>query len=296
MHVQNVQDKKLETGSSGMAQVNDNTYLAVYDLKNFQKGYRLGLISSYADSITVVPIKVENWVSEGGIPSDLEAISVIPDRPYEFLMTESGNWQGNLGRIFHIKLNIISRSAEVLGVFQLPMIHKNDIGLTGDQYEGIACVKNDDGAYQVILAERGGSSAYPNGLLKWANIDFTTHQINFSEQGKTGIPVAAPGEWSNASSKRDLTDLYIDKNGELWAAASQDLGDSGPFNSIIYKVGNTNSSNNAPFTVFGTLEVYKSLSGYKIEALSGPSIAAPASKFTFGTEDEIYGGTWRPIE
>lgn len=289
-------DLDLDPGSSGMEQIDDHTFIAVYDLKNFQKGPRIGLIQSYADSINVHAIEVSNWQSDEGIPSDLEAICAIPGRSHEFLMNESGNWQGKLGRIFHIKLDLESKSAKVLGVIKMPMINKNDIGLTGDQYEGIACILNTEQTYQIILAERGGSEAYPHGLLKWANLDLDNHQLTFSDKGKAGIQVIAPGSWVNETSKRDITDLHIDKEGTIWAAASQDNGDAGPFNSVIYKLGRVNMDGEVPFTINENLEVYKMLSGYKIEALSGPSSAAPSSNLSFGTEDEIYGGTWRPIE
>ena len=288
--------KKLEAGSSGMAQVDASSFLAVYDLKNFQEGVRLGLIQTYADSIRVHPIFVDDWKSDESIPSDLEGITKIPGREQEYLLCESGNWQGKLGRIFHIRLDVPGKQAEVLGIIQIPMQHRNDFNIVGDQYEGIACFSSSNDKLKVLLAERGGSEAYPDGILKWAEINLSTLEIVFSEQGLKGIKIKSPGTWKSETNKRDLTDLYIDVQGALWASASQDLSDSGPFHSVIYKVGSMKPGASIPVNILENLEVYKEFPSYKIEALSGPTNAVAGSRFSFGTEDEIYGGTWRPVE
>jgi len=294
--VSKADSKKLDVGSSGMAQVNSNSFLAVYDLKSFEKGVRLGLIQTYADSIRVHPVRVSDWKSGENIPSDLEGITKVSGREDEYLICESGNWQGEQGRIFHMKLNLQGRSAEVLGIIQLPMQKRNDFNLVGDQYEGIANFHLAEDRFTVLLAERGGSDAYPNGILRWGEIDLSSYTISFAKEGLKGIEIESPGSWKSETNKRDLTDLFVDQEGVIWASASQDLSDSGPFHSVIYKLGNMTSQSDIPVNISEGLQLYKEFPSYKIEALSGPSSAVPGSKFSFGTEDEIYGGTWRPVD
>lgn len=281
---------KLSGGSSGMTQLDDQSYLLVYDYKNFEKGPRLGILRTYTDSIAVTPVLIDDWKDEGGIASDLEAVCPVPGANNEFLITESGNWQGKLGRVFHILLSDNQEKATVLGVFKIPMKHENNIGLTGDQYEAIQCL-NVGGEIILLMGERGGSAVNPEGRLYSAKLDFVSYALTFLNDG---IDILAPGAWDDASPKRDITDFYIDEEGILWTAASQDFGDTGPFRSMIYQIAKIDMKT-------GTLDLIINgkaieVPGFKIEALSGPSAAAPYGQMSFGTEDEIYGGAWRIIQ
>lgn len=89
--------------------------------------------------------------------------------------------------------------------------------------------------------------------------------------------------------------MHIDHNGIIWASASGDQGDAGPFYSVIYKLGKINQMNpQKPISIFDTLTIGREIYGFKIEALSGPQKDINCTH-TFGTEDEIYGGVLRPI-
>ena len=286
---------KVSGGSSGMAQIDPTTYIAVYDLKSFEEGVRVGIISTYPDSIVVEAVYIDDWNDEGGKSSDLESISKIPGRTNEFLMAESGNWQGKGGRIFHFKLDRKTNSAEILGVTQFPMLAENNFNVTGDQYEGMACLAKSDNEITLLLAERGGSDIFTSGILKWANYNLLDHTISFTTDGKKGIKIDAPGEWPDPATNRDITDLRIDKQNRVWAAASQDLGDAGPFYSTIYELGTLSGDPERPVSVHQKLEAWREIPGFKIEALSGASLSAPSSLISFGTEDEFYGGVWRAI-
>jgi hypothetical protein len=288
---------KLSGGSSGMEQISPNSYLAVYDIKVHKKGPRVGLITitEATESFEVAPIEVKTWEAEGP-SSDLESVCKIPDRPNEFLLAESGNWQGKFGRVFHIKLDISKLSAQVIGSFKIPMIHKNDKGLTGDQYEAMTCLPYDGNQKILLLGERGGSDKNPNGIVRWGILDLDKHQFQMDGKGKKGISIDAPGNWTNPSSKRDITDFHIDNEGFIWSAASEDNGDLGPFYSVIYQLGKINKhSTTQPIEVFEEIKIWKGVPGFKIEAVSGPSKGIKAN-LSFGTEDEIYGGVWRAIQ
>ena len=117
-----------------------------------------------------------------------------------------------------------------------------------------------------------------------------------SEIGIKGVDVNVPGNWMNIQIQRGTLQIFIlIRKGGIWGAASEDHGDSGPFYSVIYKLGKVNLLNKErPFIVYDTIRVAKDVSGFKIEALSGPCKNINSSH-SFGTEDEIYGGVWRPI-
>lgn len=290
-----IEPLKLSGGSSGMVQIDDQSYLVVYDLKNFKDGVRVGLIKISDEAIKVTPITINSWDEEGQ-SSDLESICDIPGRAGEYLIAESGNWQGKLGRLFHIQLNAPNSTATVLGSVKLPMLHKNDIGLTGDQYEAILCLPYSDKERLVLLGERGGSAVNPTGLIRWGILDLEKHEFRMTDSGQKGIPVTAPGTWVDAKSKRDITDFHVDAAGDIWTAACEDQGDAGPFYSVIYKVGKLDPSNKEqPFQVFNTIDIWKEITGFKIEALSGP-VKNIDCTHSFGTEDEMYGGVWRAIK
>lgn len=284
----------IQTGrSSGMTNVNDSTYVVVYDVKTYKpEAERLGIIQVTSDGFRVFPIHVEFWGDEG-IASDLESICEVPGKNNEFLVAESADWQGKLGRVFHIRVYIPQRKAEILNVFRLPLSHQNDFGKTGDQYEGIHCLNRSDGKYTVILTERGGSMVYPRGVIRWGIWDMKTNEFSMTEPGRFGIEVNAPGNWVDPRTKRSITDLYVDEHDAVWAAASDDEGDFGPFYSVIYKLGKI-SKGDIPIVVDSNLKVAKEIYGFKIESLAGPAKGLNCTH-SFGTEDEDYGGVWRPI-
>ncbi len=289
-----IQTLKLSGGSSGMEQIDDHSYLAVYDLKRNSANARLGLIRVTPSSLIVSPIKVDSWGDEG-IANDLESICAIPERKNEYLLAESGNWQGKFGRIFHVKVDTLTLSATVLGSTKIPMLFRNDMTVVGDQYEAIICLPYDKGHRIVMLGERGGSDNNPHGVVRWGLLNLEDHSFHMGDEGLAGIPVTVPGNWVHTETKRDITDFHLDAKGDIWAAASEDLGDKGPFYSVIYKLGRLDLENKErPFSVFESITTRKAVTGFKIEALSGPCKGISASH-AFGTEDEIYGGVWRPI-
>lgn len=293
MH-QEIDPLKLSGGSSGMEKLNDQSYLVVYDIKNFKEGARVAMINVTDEAIQVSPIQVSGWGTDG-IASDLESICKIPGTTDEYFIAESGNWKGNLGRIFHIKIDTTQQTASVLGITKLPFKHINSPGVVGDQYEAMACLPYSEDERILILAERGGSKINPRGNIKWGIYNLVTHQLKFSDTGIKGINVNAPGNWTDTNNKRDITDLHIDPEGGIWAAASEDTGDVGPFYSVIYKLGQIQTSNKEqPLSIYSESPKWVPISGFKIEALSGPSKHINATH-SFGTEDEIYGGVWRAI-
>jgi len=280
-------------GSSGMVQISDNQYLTVYDLKRFEDGPRMGLVTILPDDLKVEPLEVTGW-DETGISSDLESICVIPGKANQFLMAESGAWQENTGRIFHVRLDTSNCTVTVLGHFNIPEIHPNDFGVVGDQYEAMLCLPYEEEKVIVVLGERGGSEVNPKGIIRWGVADLESYELAIEGAGLKGIQVSAPGEWTQET-HRHITDFFIDEKGFLWTAGCEDVGDLGPFYSVIYKVGMLNKNNtDLPIDTSIDCLTYKVIDGFKIEALSGSAAGIDATH-SFGTEDELFGGVWRPI-
>ena len=265
-----IQPLKLSGGSSGMAKLGDNSYLVVYDIKNFREGVRVAMVKINEETIQVAPITISGW-GEEGISSDLESICKIAGKTDEYLIAESGNWKGDLGRIFHIKVDTANRSANILGITKLPLKNINKPESVGDQYESMATLPYDENNRILILAERGGSKVNPNGIVRWGMYNVATHQLNFSEAGMTGFEVKAPGNWTDENGKRDITDLHIDSEGGIWASASEDLSDLGPFYSVIYKIGQLDDSNKErPFTIYSDFPTWRPFQGLKLKRSRAP--------------------------
>lgn len=293
-HKPTIHLSKLNGGSSGMEKIDDQSFLVVYDIKSHRAGTRLAMLKITTDELLISPINISGW-GEEGIASDLESICKIPEKPNEFFIAESGNWEGKIGRIFHIQVDTANLTAQVLGITKLPFEYLNNLDIVGDQYEAISCLPYSKNERILILGERGGSVVNPRGIIRWGVYDLRTHQLNFSPLGIKGIAVNAPGEWINESEKRDITDLHIDSVGGIWASASEDISELGPFYSVIYKIGQVDSSKKEqPFDIYNTFTIWNVVAGFKIEALSGP-VKNINSTHSFGTEDELYGGVWRPI-
>lgn len=280
---------------SGMAQHGPAVYLVVHDVKSHRDGPRLGLVEITAeDGARYLPLEVEDWKHPDGRASDLESVCPLPGHPGEYLAAESGSWEGRVGRAFHLR--VTGGEAEVLRAFELPFLADNYDGHTGDQFEGVACVARDDGGILVILGERGGSGTYPDGLLRWGTLDLDGGTLSWRDGGRTFLEVEAPGPWpAGASEPRAISDLHAAPDGTLWAAATPDAGDNGPFRSVVYRLGEITAGAAEPVALVPDPSAAWILDGLKVEALAAPTALVPDSVLSFGSEDESYGGVWRPL-
>ena len=274
--------------------IDDTHYLAVHDEKSHETGPRISVLEVAADrELVVSPVSPAGWQHPEGRSNDLEGVCAIPDRDGEFLLVEAGHYRGDYGRMFHVVVDITATpyNVEVLHAFDLPEFDADD-----DDIEGIACAARKDGRTLVILGERGGSLAYPTGLLRWVVIDLNAPgSLKFTEEGAAGKPVDAPGSWTDSSGNRDISGLHLDSENVLWAAASEDLGYTGPFNSIVYKVAEVRIDDPDPIRVIEAPSVSHTVDGFKVESLAAPTSQVEGSVFAIGTEDEALGGVWRAL-
>jgi hypothetical protein len=151
---------------SGMALIEPDRYLVVHDAKGAETKPRVGIVSIVKTSGAVyTALEISDWKSPDGPGNDLESACSLSDHPRQFLIAESGSWETRYGRVFHIRVS--GATAEVVRAYRLPLLADNTPAKSGDNFEGLACVKQSDGRYLLLLGERGGSDLYPTGLLRW---------------------------------------------------------------------------------------------------------------------------------
>lgn len=286
----------LAGGISGLAAIDANSYLVVHDALSFEDDPRLSVMTvSEGSGAVSEPLAVDDWRDPDGRPSDLESVCMVPGRENEFLIAESGYWKGRYGRLFHIRLDRVSRKAEVLGVTKLPKLVDNNPQQVGDQYEGIACMVSSGSGLVLVLGERGGSPAFPSGVLRWAKLELEPLSLSFAKEGMEGLTVEAPGEWSDSRKNRDISDLYIDPLGNVWACACEDPGDAGPFYSVVFRAGSIAAAGPAPVVLESEPVAAARVEGLKVEGLAEPSADLSAGGMCIGSDDEVYGGVWRAL-
>lgn len=276
-------------GYSGMAQLGPSSYLVVHDTKRGREGPRLGRVEVTNDGTSYAPIRIVDWPDDGP-PSDLESACEISGRSCEFLVAESGCWGMSQARAYRVCVNE-HLEGKVLGVYDLPCPDpRGPDDPEGDNYEGLACAEIEDDRILVLLGERGGSKAYPRGLLRWGVLDLEKNELDWMEGTQK---VTSPGQ----GPRRDIAALHLDSENTLWAAAVVDPDeDLGPFRSWIYPLGQLTGDPKKPVepTVSPVTPVW-TLDGLKVEGISAPAKVSKSSRLSLVTEDENLGGVWRPL-
>lgn len=275
-------------GYSGMARLGDGGFLVVHDTKAPRDGARLGLVRVAPGAAPAyTPLSVGDWRDGDGRSSDLESVCALEGRDGEALAAESGRFEGRFGRLFHVRVG--GASVEVLRVYRLPP--EDPAVEAPDNFEGLACARLAVDRYLVILGERGGSGGR-SGALRWGFLQVATGELTWAEES---LPVAAPGPFGDASGHRDISALYLAADGLLWAAASEDAGDDGPFRSVIYAAARLVEGASPPLQLTGSKRSAWTVDGLKVEGLAAPATTIRASVASLASEDENLGGVWRPL-
>ncbi|BDX06121.1 hypothetical protein [Planctobacterium marinum] len=276
-------------GFSGMAYMGNNQYLVVVDTKNHKPGVRLGTLQiKNGQAPKFSPVDVKDWGHPHGAASDLESACKIPDSENQYLVSESGTWKGKFGRIFW--LEIVENQASVKNVFQLPILINSDETTQGSNYEGMLCVKNANRLH-ILMGERGGTAAIPDGYLLQGVLNLATNQLSWLPESEFKYVAKGRTLLSDSMPGRSISDLYLENN-IIWASATQDDSDMGPFNSVIYAVGKL-TFEQGRLIVSATKQQHWNVAGLKIEALAQAPESFPNARLSYGSEDEDFGGIWR---
>ena len=283
-----VQAAPLGLELSGIAPLaEEGAYLVCQDTKTgLEKDWvpRVGVLKITEDGRSrYQDLGIVDWGEGQEIPNDVEAVCTVAGRPGEYLLVESGFYKGRFGRIFHLGVTPVAGTdlymCSVLGHFQPEPPAEPGWTTPGHlQFEGAATFESG-GRLWLALGRRGGPKI--NGELLWGELDLKRWSYKASES----VPLVAPG-------LRACADLYLGFNDELLCVAASDPGNLGPFRSYIYRVGRFQEGASKP-TFRADSERLWTLDGLKVEAL-GPCWL-PGSSFCVGTDDEVYGGAWRPL-
>lgn len=287
------------SGYSGMVKISAESFLVVNDRKNpIHTGERLGVLTvTPRDGLLFSPLTTD-WGGKDKVPSDLEGCCALPGRPSEYLLVESGQYKKQFGRAFHVRVDRDKEGAwqaKALKAFALPQPPPDEFGSTpdADQVEGVGCMKVGD---KLILAlgRRGGKvkAGTKVSRLVWGELDLEKYR--FGKLGEDDLVA------ESVLGQRDCGDLYLQAKGDewaVWSVATRDDGDSGPFRSAVYRAGTFVADDKAVvrFVREPKPADVVHVAGFKVEGLAAPAASLKESLFSIATDDENFGGVWRPL-
>jgi hypothetical protein len=264
---------------SGLVWIDGDTFLAVHDAKfpDERRRVRVSLLRLPAslDGVEWKPLRPR---FPGRPSSDLESAARIPGTR-KMLLVESGDDASGLDRIYLADAS--QHDVRILDAVEWSSF--TDVF----NVEGTAVAQSGDG-YLFIWAERNEGD--DTTLVRWTDLGLVPFAI-----GASGVVSSAsftlPTDLA-ALYNRPLVGIEVDASGELFTVAAFDPdSDDGPYRSAILSIGRVSGGGivlDADPSVVGTLD------GLKVESLTLRETDGTRELF-FGTDDENYGGTLRPL-
>ena len=235
-----------------------NNFIVVHDNKKANQA-RVSMLDK-KNNLTLL-----SW-PELKLPFDLEAIYLIPGSKNEFLIMESR------GYCYRISINSETNVIKILNKFKLPKLTKK-MNLEGLALHKYSNSKND--LIKIIYGDRGSNTR--ESTLFVGNYDFVKGIVTNVELFQFSVK-------EPVSHRRNISDLAIDKNNNLWCSATSDPSNDGPFETKIYIIGHLN--NNGTFNLRKKLLVTRSIKEQKVEAITFYN-----GKFFLMTDNEKMGST-----
>lgn len=258
---------------SGLTSTSEGGHLLVHDSKAPGET-RLSSVNGNSGAVEQVQV---DW-SRTDEPEDLEAVAYVDGRSGNYLAVEGSQYNGRTPHLF--LFNYADGKGESLQRFDLPKLPY--------EIEGMVTRQRSDGDVLVMLGGRG-DEIHAEGRLHWGVYDPQARTMEWPEEGVRGVDVRMPEHLG--ASERPIADLHLDARGDLWASGCVDEGDKGPFESLIYRVGQLDAEASNPVTL--TLDRSTRVPGEKVEALSVN--ASDPERFLIGTDNESYGGTLQSL-
>lgn len=267
---------------SGLAFIDGNEFIAVHDVKNPDDRPRVSLISLPASSAGPVRETMEiAWPAPLGPASDLESIARIPGTSL-FLLAESGQAKRagtSFRRIFLAQYR--DRRLDIVDAVDWPVPVHN--------VEGAAVARSGD-QFVFLFAER--AEGEPETLVRWASLSL--HPMTFGPFQE--VAFAAPDPTGPYA--RPVSAIEVDDAGRIIVASAVDTGnDSGPFRSVIWRIGRIENDGGTGSRVVLDARPTRlaTLDGIKVEGLALRPQPGGAVEIFFGTDDEHHGGIIRHI-
>jgi len=251
---------KRELSVSGIATTtSEDTYLVVHD--NKKKGQlRAGLVNLLADSL----YRGLGWPVKD-LPIDLEALTNISGMEDQYIAM--GSW----GFCYWLALDLSTNRLKLIKEFRIPG--------SGPPLNLESLVLWFAGNSWYISWAHRGSVKEPS-ILFWGSIDLFSEVVTIQKEDSIFVSVPWP-----ILDKRHMSDMDLDRDGILWAAATSDPGDDGPFQSGIYKIGKFQKQNGKmEFLIADSFPKQFVFQRNKVEALT-----IAGNKMVFATDDENLG-------
>ena len=243
---------------SGVAQFN-NGYIVVHDNK-MKDQPRVSFINKNYE------IKNITW-PKNKLPFDLEGVGRLPETKDQFIMMESS------GICYKVLIEPKQFSLTILNIFKLPKI-KHYMNL-----EGLSIFKSGSN-YRIVYGDRG--STIRQSVLFIAIYDPSIDYISEIETYTINLP-------EQKHHRRNIADLTIDNKNILWTSATSDPGDYGPFQTMLYKIGEFNLV--GEFTPYIIVSPLFNFSGQKVEAMV---FSEPFLKLM--TDNESFGSSFYDVD
>jgi hypothetical protein len=251
---------KRELSVSGIATTtSEDTYLVVHD--NKKKGQlRAGLVNLSADSL----YRGLGWPVKD-LPIDLEALTNISGMEDQYIAM--GSW----GFCYWLALDLSTNRLKLIKEFRIPG--------SGPPLNLESLVLWFAGNSWYISWAHRGSVKEPS-ILFWGSIDLFSEVVTIQKEDSIFVSVPWP-----ILDKRHMSDMDLDRDGILWAAATSDPGDDGPYQSGIYKIGKFQKQNGKmEFLIADSFPKQFVFQQNKVEALT-----IAGNKMVFATDDENLG-------
>jgi hypothetical protein len=274
---------------SGLAWIQDNTFLAVSDAKNpDEKEFTRVSLLGLPDSLSGINFNAMKPQFPGGLSNDLESAAGIPGTN-KVLLVESANNNGAYQRIFlaDVEENSVAIKETVTWT-DFTSVFNVEGSAVADAHSGLI----------FIWAER--NTQQQSTEIKWTDLQLEPFAIGQSGHVNS-VTFTLPADLTDQNGdplyNRPIVGLDVDSAGNLYSVASFDPEglvpdpDIGPFRSIVFKIGQVVADDIVLDAEPATMSILDSL---KVESVAIRENGHGVEIFV-GTDDENYGGILRQL-
>tara|TARA_Y100001970_G_C14092035_1_gene780574 strand:- start:683 stop:1240 length:558 start_codon:yes stop_codon:yes gene_type:complete len=128
------------------------------------------------------------------------------------------------GKCYEVYIDPIDYRIDVLNTFTLPGLRWNM------NLEGLTIYDSSQGLV-FIYGDRGSDTR----KSKLITVFFNHKKMRFYDMNSYTLDLKEP-----MKNKRNIADLSINQNGDIWTSATSDPGNNGPFSTALYDIGKIN--------------------------------------------------------
>ena len=191
--------------------------IAVVDKKDLSSP-RVFWLAESRGVYSLAPINVD-W-GDHRIPTDLEAVCAHGD---DIWVAESSYWQARYPRLLNLHFE---RTDGAWRVREAVSIETEDFNI-----EGIECLRDDDGQWWFLIADRGHGQPRTTIVRHRLDREQAGSVLTQVESIRIASPLLEPTD-----GVRHVSDLAV-LGHTLVAVATRDGGDLGPFQSVVFSLG-----------------------------------------------------------